>query len=472
MIDLERRGIVDVLEYFVKHPHQLERLYRMGRDEANWLANESEHNLQVYGSITSAKIEARKMLEQFGQQCIDRVRQFTAKHWNKVGHRPSNTRDWFQDNDSVEHFHSHSQRSGTIRRPRMVWLSKVSTWRVPRKLVIPVATIVLGTGLALLFTARTAFTQPQEDDADEDFQRLYTLLTGDPGPYKKRTGGSFRAPEPIEQRHPMVDDGQSIPVLREATPLIVPVQADVPAAPTLDPYGVAPPSPASLEDEGLMSSQRPRDLYELVSNLAGPAAEFARQLAKVLALGAPDRLGHVNSLSGGALPAELTSLPYNRDTASAVLSRARYSAGLSEESSMELFDQIVKCLVTDVVEMETSWLQGQDSPTTVRAINDVVDFMAHVSSVYEALTRNFVVLSTVQKAAVRGNERAPHSSSSAPPAFQEPPRQQRTDPPSFLRSSPSISNVAAGPAPEPPLRHKKSRLERIHDTYSGTGGLY
>ena len=147
---------------------------------------------------------------------------------------------------------------------------------------------------------------------------------------------------------------------------------------------------ASEEGRGSSSSSstRPRDLFDFLSTIPEEKSnEFARQLAKLLALGAPaEFFWHVHSLSGGKLPVDVTSSSV--DSIQRFLLGAREAAGINATDARQLFDDVKRCMMTDLMELESRLLQG---PTTTDAIHHVVDFMAHVSTVNDALVESFTL---------------------------------------------------------------------------------
>jgi hypothetical protein len=148
--------------------------------------------------------------------------------------------------------------------------------------------------------------------------------------------------------------------------------------------------PGAIEsDQGSSSTtNRPRDLFAFLSTIPDEKTnEFARQLAKLLALGAPaEFFWHVHSLSGGTLPVDVTSSSV--DSIQRFLLGAREAAGINSTDARQLFDDAKRCMMTDLMELESRLLQG---PTTTDAIHHVVDFMAHVSTVNDALVESFAL---------------------------------------------------------------------------------
>jgi hypothetical protein len=246
-------------------------------------------------------------------------------------------------------------------------------------------------------------------------------------------------------------------------------------------------------DELPADSRRPRDLFDYLLTLEDEKmSELARQFAKLLALGAPpDLFWHVHSLAGGAIPDNvMESLDNVRD----FLSRAREEAGISRDQAKQMLSDVKRCMMTDLMEFESRLLQGL---TATDAINHVVDFMAHVSTVHDALVASFVALEpnaflSSNDASILGKqqghvpvERVPteplsHSDAGNLATTNEPGLDETvnrgsgllTELPEAKANSTSFAmNALLHPSYNESYASIRSFLEKVNDTYSGTGGF-
>lgn len=136
---------------------------------------------------------------------------------------------------------------------------------------------------------------------------------------------------------------------------------------------------------GKKKNSRETDIMVLVSEGA-KAPDFAIVLAKVLTFGAPGRFPDILSLPGGMPMPE-----YDFEVASAMLTGAVVSAGITKEEAAEIFANVVNCMLIDIVDLASSSLKEKDSKVTVDAVGVVVEFMDHAASLFNSIAEGVTI---------------------------------------------------------------------------------
>jgi len=129
---------------------------------------------------------------------------------------------------------------------------------------------------------------------------------------------------------------------------------------------------------------RETDLNVLISEGA-TAPELSKLLAKLLTFGAPGRFPLIAALPGG-MPME----EFELEKAVELLEKSFEESGITRQQGAEVFGDVVNCMMVDMIDLASSSLAEKDE-VVFDAVNIVVEFMNHASSMYDAVAKDATI---------------------------------------------------------------------------------